>query len=96
MGKLNSLNNSRFIIQLLTAGPNASLESIRRGPFRTSDCLLAKRRKMNMSATRSHSFMLARFKLEVDEMIGPNGELEVIESTQKVWRYSMCGISTDL
>ena len=71
MENCKGIDNFQFIIQLLTVRPNSLLESFRRGLLghrillRKTDYLPVKRRKRDMLAARSHSFMLARFKLEV-------------------------------
>ena len=55
---------TQFIGEFFTSRPNASLEIIRRSSLtiRKANCLPVKRRKMNMPASRSYSFMLAHFK----------------------------------
>ena len=47
----------------------------RRILLRKTDCLLARRRKRNMPAARSHSFVLARFKLEVIREFSPSDQM---------------------
>ena len=71
MENCKGIDNFQFIIQLFAIKPNTALESFRRGHLRTrillykTDRLPVKRRKRDMLAARPHSFVLARFKLEV-------------------------------